>query len=200
MEFPQNRLKKADNSYQYNLVSVGVIIGQIKTPFETNGRSFFMSTSIKNDIQVLLDQTVEQLNGLKNGFSREINGLSELKDRLFEGRFHLAVLGQFKRGKSTLLNALLGEAVLPTAVIPLTAIPTFIQASQKLSARVLFEDEKSPAEFMTSDSNELVDFLSKYVAETNNPANQLNVQQVEVFHTAKILCHGVVLIDTPGIG
>ena len=36
-------------------------------------------------------------------------------------RLQLAVLGQFKRGKSTFINALLGAAVLPTGVIPLTA-------------------------------------------------------------------------------
>ena len=53
--------------------------------------------------------------------------LDELEKRLSQGRFHLAVLGQVKRGKSTLLNALLGEDVLPSSVVPLTAIPTFIQ-------------------------------------------------------------------------
>ena len=159
-----------------------------------------MDASEKNDVQVLLEQTVEQLNGLENDFSREISSLNELKDRFLTGRFHLAVLGQFKRGKSTLLNALLGQAVLPTAVVPLTAIPTFIQADQKLSAKVLFEDKKLPVEYMAGESHKLIDFLSKYVAETNNPANQLNVQQVEVFHPAEILRSGVVLIDTPGIG
>ncbi|MBN1795207.1 MAG: dynamin family protein [Sedimentisphaerales bacterium] len=159
-----------------------------------------MDASEKNDVQVLLEQTVEQLNGLESGFSREISSLNELKDRFLTGRFHLAVLGQFKRGKSTLLNALLGQAVLPTAVVPLTAIPTFIQAGQEFSAKVLFEDKKPPAEYTASDSNKLVDFLLKYVAETNNPANQLNVRQVEVYHPAEILRNGVVLIDTPGIG
>ena len=44
--------------------------------------------------------------------------LHELTERLAAGRFHLAILGQFKRGKSTLLNALLGEPVLPTVFIP----------------------------------------------------------------------------------
>jgi GTPase SAR1 family protein len=159
-----------------------------------------MNASGINDVRVLLDETIDQLNILGTGFSRETQALSGLRHRLLEGRFHLAVLGQFKRGKSTLLNALLGEAVLPTAVIPLTAIPTFIQAGQEFSAKVLFDGEKPPAECTANDSRELVDFLSGYVAETNNPANQLNVHQVEVFHPAGILRNGAVLIDTPGIG
>jgi GTPase SAR1 family protein len=52
--------------------------------------------------------------------------LSELSSRLEQGHFNLAVLGQFKRGKSTLLNSLIGYQILPSSVIPLTAIPTFI--------------------------------------------------------------------------
>ena len=86
-----------------------------------------MNALEKKDVQELLELAIEQLNGLGADFSRETESLNGLKKRLFEGRFHLAVLGQFKRGKSTLLNALLGEVVLPTAVIPLTAIPTFMQ-------------------------------------------------------------------------
>ena len=159
-----------------------------------------MDTSEKNDVQVLLEQTIKQLNVFDAEFSRDVDDIKRLNNRLTEGRFHLAILGQFKRGKSTLLNALLSEAILPTAVVPLTAIPTFIRAGQKLSAKVLFEDKKPPKEYTANDSDELVNFLSKYVTETNNPANQLNVQQVEVFHPAEILRNGVVLIDTPGIG
>ena len=59
-------------------------------------------------------------------YSRMLNDLSAAS----EGRFHLAVLGQFKRGKSTLLNALIGESILPVGVVPLTAAPTFIQLAR----------------------------------------------------------------------
>jgi len=52
---------------------------------------------------------------------RESERLAGLRERLSTGRFHLAVLGQFKRGKSTLLNALLGEALLPTSIVPVNA-------------------------------------------------------------------------------
>jgi ribosome biogenesis GTPase A len=48
--------------------------------------------------------------------------LEELRHRLEHERLQLAVLGQFKRGKSTFINALLGADVLPTGVIPLTAV------------------------------------------------------------------------------
>jgi septin family protein len=44
--------------------------------------------------------------------------------RVVEGRFYLACVGQFKRGKSTLINALIGQEVVPTGFIPVTAVPT----------------------------------------------------------------------------
>ncbi|MFA5553670.1 MAG: dynamin family protein [Phycisphaerae bacterium] len=158
-----------------------------------------MSSLPKNDVQKLLDQSIEQLNLLQNGFSEEIKSLGELKKRLLEGRFHLAVLGQFKRGKSTFLNALLGEDILPSSVIPLTAIPTFIRAGEPVSAKVFFDDERPIAEYAGA-AGQVKQFISQYVAEGNNPANQLNVREVEVFHPSRILYSGVVMIDTPGIG
>lgn len=126
--------------------------------------------------------------------------LRDLARRLAEERFHLAVLGQFKRGKSTLLNALLGEPLLPSAVVPLTSIPTFVQAGPRREARVLFRDESRPPAVCQGDTGEISAFLAGFVAEEHNPRNQLGVAQVEVWLPAPILERGVVLIDTPGIG
>ena len=48
--------------------------------------------------------------------------LIEIKSRLIENSFYLVILGQFKRGKSTFINALIGENLLPTSIVPLTSI------------------------------------------------------------------------------
>lgn len=118
--------------------------------------------------------------------------LQELQTRLDAGRFHLAVLGQFKRGKSTLLNALLGEPFLPMSVVPLTAIPTLITYGPARTVRVIFQDGRETAV--------APDTLAQYVTETANPGNSLGVARVDVRHPAPLLAQGVVLIDTPGIG
>jgi hypothetical protein len=52
--------------------------------------------------------------------------ISFILDKLLQNRFILMMLGAFKRGKSTLINALLGEPLLPKAVIPLTSVVTII--------------------------------------------------------------------------
>ena len=133
-------------------------------------------------------------------FARDQQRFAELRKRLDEGRFHLAVLGQFKRGKSTLLNALLGEPLLPTSVVPLTAIPTFLHAGPLRQAKVAYTNGR-PGEQVTADeARRIAMFLEKYVTEAANPGNRLGINHVEVASPAEILSRGVVLIDTPGIG
>ncbi|MCK5914369.1 MAG: dynamin family protein, partial [Desulfuromusa sp.] len=110
------------------------------------------------------------------------------------------VLGQFKRGKSTLLNALLGEKLLPTDILPVTAIPTFISSADEINVRVFFETETDPVQFAPISDQSLAGFLTEYVTESGNPNNQRQVKRVEIGHPAEILKQGVVLIDTPGIG
>jgi ABC-type uncharacterized transport system ATPase component len=53
-----------------------------------------------------------------------------LAERIAEGRFHVACVGQFKRGKSTLLNALVGAPILPSGVVPVTAVVTSDRSSR----------------------------------------------------------------------
>jgi len=60
----------------------------------------------------------------------------ELAVRISEGRFYVACIGQFKRGKSTLLNALVGHEVVPTGFVPVTAVPTVIRFGHELQARI----------------------------------------------------------------
>ncbi|MBI5571247.1 MAG: dynamin family protein [Desulfomonile tiedjei] len=152
------------------------------------------------DFQFLLGEAIKSADELGPQFASDKEKLTLLRTRLEEGRFHLAVLGQFKRGKSTLLNALLGEALLPTSVVPLTAIPTFLQYGHEIRMRVSFQDERPAKEFSGNSLEACVEILQGFVTEEGNPKNRLGVLQVEISHPAPILQHGVVLIDTPGIG
>lgn len=147
-----------------------------------------------------LPQASEQVAALGAEFEAEHNRLEGLRQRLREERCYLAVVGQFKRGKSTLVNALLGEPVLPTAVVPLTSIPTFLREGGQLTARVLFDNGKPEERMVAANGGELAEFLARFVTESANPHNRLGVRVVEATHPAPMLRQGLVLIDTPGIG
>lgn len=115
-----------------------------------------------------------------------------LLDKLRQGRFHLVVLGAFKRGKSTLINALLGEAVLPTAIVPLTSVVTILSYGERLKIEVRFLDGSS----REISQPELVD----YITEKGNPGNRKAVKEVEITYPSQYLRDGVCIIDTPGVG
>jgi hypothetical protein len=130
---------------------------------------------------------------------RALHGRVEaFASRLRANRFQLAALGQFKRGKSTLLNALLDAPALPTGAIPLTAIPTFIAYSDVPEMRAAFIDR--PAECYSPSAEGVAPLLAELVTEGGNPHNVKGVQRVDVALPARILRDGLVMIDTPGIG
>ena len=147
-----------------------------------------------------LQEADDQVAALGLDFQADRCRLDELRRRLEEERCYLAVLGQFKRGKSTLVNALLGEAVLPTAIVPLTSIPTFLNGGDQPAARVQFENGKPEERFIGPDAAAMAAFLGRFVTESANPRNRLGVRQVEVKYPAAVLRQGLALIDTPGIG
>ena len=153
-----------------------------------------------DSFQLLLGEAINKVEELGEGFLAARDRLLSLRNRFEEGRFHLAVLGQFKRGKSTLLNALLGHSLLPTSVVPLTAIPTFVQYGPDLRICVRYRNGKPAEEFAGRSIEEAAKILEGFVTEECNPKNRLGVMQVDVLHPAPILQHGVVLIDTPGVG
>jgi polyhydroxyalkanoate synthesis regulator phasin/GTPase SAR1 family protein len=148
----------------------------------------------------LLLEAGDQVGALGAEFDADRARLDGLRQRLQEERCHLAVLGQFKRGKSMLINALLGEPVLPAAVVPLTSIPTFLHGGEQLTACAIFETGKPDERFAGPDADALAEFLEKFVTEEANPHNRLGVQQVNVTYPATVLRQGLALIDTPGIG
>ena len=71
---------------------------------------------------------IERLSSVSSsrGDDKILQNLQEISEKLAGNRFNHVVLGQFKRGKSTFINSLLGDKVLPTAVVPLTSIVTLI--------------------------------------------------------------------------
>lgn len=126
--------------------------------------------------------------------------LRHLLARLENSRLQVAILGQFKRGKSTFVNALLGVAILPTGVVPLTAVPTFISWSENPQVRVSFSNGKARETLESEDVPAMEEFLSRFVTEERNPKNALAVERVDLLYPAPLLRDGTVFIDTPGIG
>jgi GTP-binding protein EngB required for normal cell division len=126
------------------------------------------------------------------GSEHVANEAGELTVRLNEGRFFVACVGQFKRGKSTLIGALIGESILPTGFVPVTAVPTVVRYGGVKSARIRYT-EGAWKEIALHE-------LEQYVSEEHNPENIKGVAGAEVFVPSPLLATGMCLVDTPGLG
>ncbi len=140
-----------------------------------------------------LSQQLSEIADALDGFltPRLKNDISELDEKVRGDKFYLVVLGLFKRGKSSFINSILESNVVPTGVIPLTAIITFIEYAENPSAKIYFEDNET--------KEVSVEEVADYVAEEKNPNNEKGVLKV-VIYTPNPLLKKIVLIDTPGVG
>ncbi len=115
-----------------------------------------------------------------------------LRDRLGQGRLRVLVAGEAKRGKSTLVNALLGRPVLPTGVTPLTALATTVRHGQDEKATAVSRDGRAQSFPLSA--------LEDLVTERGNPGNRRGLASVTAVVDAPVLARGVELVDTPGTG
>ncbi len=144
----------------------------------------------KQDRRAALLQVLDDLSVMAGRADRE--RIAELADRLAADRIRVLVAGEAKRGKSTVVNALLGRAVLPTGVTPVTALATVVRYGTPEGVTVEYADgrrEEHP-----------VDELATLVTERGNPGNRLGIARVTVRLDVPLLARGVEIVDTPGTG
>lgn len=118
--------------------------------------------------------------------------LAMVRKRLVTNSFNLVVLGQFKRGKTTLINSLIGKEVLPSSVVQLTSIVTILRFSQEIRCIIFMEDG--------SEREISVEELPRYVTEKENPGNVRRVRCAIIEYPSPFLEAGMMLVDTPGVG
>ena len=127
------------------------------------------------------------------GRTEAARAIGEVMVKLAEDRFVLAVVGQFKRGKSSLMNAVIGQELLPTGILPLTSAITVLHYGPKPQLVVTRAGLSFP------DRRPLED-LPELVTERGNPGNVKGVATVRVELPVPFLRYGIEFVDTPGIG
>ncbi|MGH2344333.1 MAG: dynamin family protein, partial [Chloroflexota bacterium] len=123
--------------------------------------------------------------------------IRESRDALLEQRFTLLVLGEFKRGKSTLVNRLVGRDVLPVGAAPTTAVITRITYGEEPAARLILADGTERAVELGRLTEEIT------LAQTDEGVNQrrhAGIARAEVTIPAVICRDGVDIVDSPGLG
>jgi GTPase Era involved in 16S rRNA processing len=134
-----------------------------------------------------------------------VERLRQSRKRLLDPAFHVFVVGEYKQGKSSLVNALLDAAVCPVDDDIATSAPTAVRYADEARATVLFrppDDGAASSEEPPEPIREpiAIDDVVGYVTEASNPANERRVHGVEIGIPSTLLANGLVIVDTPGVG
>jgi replication fork clamp-binding protein CrfC len=124
--------------------------------------------------------------------------LTHARDRLHDDRTRVLVVGEFKQGKSLLVNGLVGAPVCPTFDDVATAVPTVVRHAEAVSVTLV----RAPGPDGTGGERVDVpaDELAVHVCEQGNPGNREGWSHVEVGVPRPVLAGGLEIVDTPGVG
>ncbi len=143
-----------------------------------------------------------------------VDRLRTSRRRLADPSFHVFVVGEFKQGKSSLVNALLNAPVCPVDDDIATSAPTAVRYGEAPAAAVLRKPPEAQgrrSEYEHADERDEetpepsrqeipIDQVAQYVTEQANESNEKRVLSVEVSLPRKLLADGIVIVDTPGVG
>ena len=166
---------------------------------DTRGFDAFLAT--RQRLADCLSQVATVLGSVGGGGERA-RQLGDARNNLMQDAFRLMVVGEFKRGKSTLVNSLLGRDVLPARVAPCTAIITEVRYAEEPRA-VLHYHDRSKEPVVVG-----VDELRKYVVidesddGDDNASDQISQSPYSLMelHYPLALCkNNVQIVDSPGL-
>lgn len=105
----------------------------------------------------------------------------------------IPVVGTQGMGKSTLINAILQENILPEGADETTCVPVEVHYGEKHFAEVHFKDDKATQIVHTRQE------LDSYVDNNSNPANEQQVSHIVLFRSNELLKKGLIIVDLPGL-
>ena len=146
--------------------------------------------------QVLLDEVI----GVMHARHRPdlAARLADTKRLLSDPAVRILIAGEFKMGKSALVNAVLGFDVCPVDDDLATAVPTLVRWADREEATIT-----SPGDAVGSEpvvTSFAYGDRAQMCSEAGNPGNHLGLQLVELGVPSPLLAGGIQLVDTPGVG
>ncbi len=136
------------------------------------------------------------------GLDQPIREIQQAADSLSQGIYRLMVMGDMKRGKSTLINALIGDRLLPSDVNPCTALLTHLRYGPEARVTLHFKDEQRSPESIsiaTFKQDYTIDPDQAKRLEAQGQSAFPDIRQVVVEYPLPLLQPGIELIDTPGL-
>ena len=145
-----------------------------------------------NEIKKVLEKNEYR----KKRYNKDVEWFEDRKNMFMGNIIRVAIMGITSSGKSTLVNALLGEKILPMAIRPSSSIIITACKGENREATIYFRDKK-PQILKGSNLNE--EIIGEYADESKNPNNRLNVTQIDIKTPYFLLDENIHIIDSPGL-
>ena len=149
----------------------------------------------------LVDQGIELVNAVERPDLRR--RLEHTRGRLGDPSTRVVVVGEFKQGKSLLINALVNAPVCPVDDDIATSVPTVVRHGTVPSAAIMLPTgggSSAGGDQALETRPIAMEELADHVSERGNPGNRQNLVAAEVYLPRAILAGGLSLVDTPGLG
>ena len=148
-----------------------------------------------NKVERTLVSDLEKLRSFsrKLKLTKSIVLINDVLQRIEQRSFSIAVVGEFKRGKSTFINALLGQEILPSDILPCSATLNRVTYGVKPEVKIIFKDgheEQIPIEKLT-------DYVTKLTPESEITAE--SIKEAVVYYPIPYCQNNIDVIDTPGL-
>lgn len=149
----------------------------------------------KEKILALLKKT--ELFYADNEDEGKVEVFQSLQKNLEDGEFSIVVVGEFSAGKSTLLNALMGQKILPSFSGETTATVNFLRHKDRST-----QGERGKIYYKDGQTRELqdvsLDIINKYVSTKGDDVAK-TIEHLDLYLDSKFLEDGVTLVDSPGL-
>jgi len=128
--------------------------------------------------------------------------LKQARARLLDDQIRVLVVGEFKQGKSLLINGLVTASVCPVYDDVATSVPTVVRYADSPIVTLVreLEADGDSSEPRTERIQVPVEELADHVSEAGNPGNRERLSFAEVGVPRRILANGLEVVDTPGVG
>lgn len=186
---------------------------------ESNYKHYSQYKEKKNELSSLMCESSKIIDSLS--MPDKASRLKQLSEKLANDAFKIQVVSTFNNGKSTLINALLGEDILPTKILPCTAVVNEIKYGVQKAAVLHFRNplpkkllnsipEKTLRHMKSYNMQNIppmaidYDKMEQYVTiPVNGDPEEISAtspyETVELFYPSPLLKEGVEIIDTPGL-
>ncbi len=153
--------------------------------------SYSSFREMMNELSDNLSQLREYCESLE--LMNTAKSIADTVEKNAKEHFEVAIVGEFKRGKSTLINALLGQEVLPADVLPATATLNRVTYSKEPYVMVKYKNGNTER----VDIDRLADYVTKLSYESEKIAE--TVKEATVYYDTDFCRNHVDIIDTPGL-